>query len=205
LSTEKFLETSQEICVFVLQKKLCLNHEYKLWFNDIILFKQNEDIVKINKLKENTTTLSALGCKLNIGTVVWNECKQELTNDNSKTLLIYSGDIKNNVLDIQRYSNSLKKNYINKTGCNDTVILVNRGYGTGKYNFNYCFIDTNDPILTNGYLVENHCIVIHSDEQTLKTILNSFENKRTKQFIDLVFSNNAINIHEFLHIFPIFI
>jgi hypothetical protein len=205
LSNEKFIETSQEICVFIIQKKLSLNQDYKIWFNDIVLFKQNEHIVKINKLKENTTTLNALGCKLNIGTVVWNECKQELTNDNSKPLLIYSGDIKNNILDIQGYNNSLKKNYINKTGCNDTVILVNRGYGTGKYNFNYCFIDSNDPKLKNGYLVENHCIVIHSNEQTLKIIIHSFKNKKTKEFIDLVFSNNAINIHEFLYIFPIFV
>ena len=158
----------------------------------------------IIELKENSTTIHKLGCKLNVGKVVWNEVKNNLTDDSNYPLLIYNSDFKNNRLDIQTYKDKLKKNYITKQGSTDTVLLVNRGYGTGKYNFNYCLIEKDNPLIKNGYLIENHCIIINGKMPTLKLIINSFENKKTKEFINLVFSNNAINIEEFLHILPIY-
>ena len=199
-SNEKFLDTSQEICVFIIQKTdgtgdFCIN------FDEIVLFKPKEEIVIIKQLKEGSTTLHQLGCTLNIGNIVWNQCKPELTNDPSKTLLIYSSDFKNNVLEIQSYKNVDKKNYINKKGSTSTVLLVNRGYGTGGYSLNYCLVELYDL----EFLVENHCIVIHSkDKSVFQMIIDSFENEKTKEFIDIVFSNNAINIEEFLHLLPIY-
>ena len=203
ITTEKFLETSQEICVFIIQRSPKKSQDFCCEFGHIVLFKPKLDVLKINVLKENTTTLSALGCTMNIGKIVWNQCKADLTDDASKPVLIYSSDIKNNKLEIQEYRETSKKNYINKKGSTDKVLLVNRGYGT-KYTLNYCLIDPeNDPQLANGYLVENHCIVIYSRDYP--TIINSFKNEKTKQFIDLVFSNNAINIEEFLYVLPIFL
>jgi adenine-specific DNA-methyltransferase len=198
-SSEKFLETAQEICVFIVQKKQTKNQPFVIHFGEIVVFKPVNEIQKIKKLVLNSTTLSKLGCKLNIGTVVWNECKKDLTDDPTKTLLIYSSDFKNNVLDIQRYREPSKKNYINKQGSTDTVLLVNRGYGT-KYIFNYCLVELNTP-----FLIENHCIVIQANPEILRKIVNSFENTKTKEFIDLVFSNNAINMEELAVIFPIYI
>jgi adenine-specific DNA-methyltransferase len=197
---ERFLETSQEVCIFIIQKSAKINDNFVLNKFNITLFKTQEDIVKIKKLMVNTTTLSQLGCQLNIGTVVWNECKKELTSDTSKTLLVYSGDIKNNKLSIQKYKDPSKKNYINRKGSTDKVILINRGYGAGKYTFNYCLIDPDE--LNGEYLVENHCIVCHSKDPEL--IIKSFNDKRTQQFIELVFSNNAINIQELKNVLPIF-
>ena len=207
VTSDKFLETCQEICIFIIQKSEYKSEDFYLHFDNIVLFKPKDDLVKIKKLIVNSTTLANLGCKLNIGTVVWNQCKNLLTTDESKPLLIYSGDIKDNKLDIQAYRDSLKKNYINKTGFKDKILLVNRGYGTGKYNLNYCIIDPEkDKLLKNGYLVENHCIVIHNETSSLlDKITRSFENPKTKEFIDIIFSNNAINIEEFLYILPIFI
>jgi hypothetical protein len=198
-SKEKFLDTTQEICIFIVQKTPKVNSEFFIHFDEIVLFKPSCEITKIKELKQNSTTLYKLGCTMNIGTVVWNQCKNILTDDTSKTLLIYSGDFKNNVLEIQSYREPAKKNYINKKGSTDTVLLVNRGYGTGKYNLNYCLVEN------KNFLVENHCIVIHSENKEIfQTIINSFENKKTKEFIDIVFSNNAINIEEFLCVLPIF-
>ena len=200
ISTEKFLETAQEICVFIIQKCPNVNSDFFIHFDEVVLFKPKDDLLKIKELKKNSTTLYKLGCTMNIGTVVWNQCKDKLTDDSSKTLLIYSGDIKNNVLDIQTYRDDSKKNYINKKGSTDTVLLVNRGYGTGKYTLNYCLVK--DTL----FLAENHCIVIHSEDiSVFQTIMDSFKNKKTKEFIDIVFSNNAINITEFLNVLPIFI
>ena len=207
-TSEKFLETSQEVCVFIIQKCKCKcknNERFIVNFEEIFLFKPEKECSEIKKLKSNSTNLFNLGCKMNIGNIVWNQCKKELTDDNTKPLLIYSSNIKNNCLEIMNYANTSKKNYINKQGSKETVLLVNRGYGTGKYNLNYCLIDENDFLVSQGYLVENHCIVIHSkDPSVFQVILKSFENKKTKEFIDLVFSNNAINLEEFLYILPIF-
>ena len=199
ISNEKFLDTAQEICVFIIQKCKAVT-DFFITFDDIVLFKPKDSIVKIKQLKQNSTTLFKLGCSMNIGTVVWNQNKEYLTNNVKDTLLIYSGDIKNNILDIQNYNDLSKKNYINKKGSTDTVLLVNRGYGTGKYTLNYCLVEN------TNFLAENHCIVIHSkDVSVFQTIINSFNNEKTQEFIDIVFSNNAINITEFLHVLPIFI
>jgi adenine-specific DNA-methyltransferase len=204
ISTEQFLETAQEICVFIVQKSPKKHDHFVLRLGEIVLFKPQSDNVKIQRLLTGTTTLSKLGCKLSIGTVIWNECKRELTNDATKPVLIYSGDIKNNRLVIQKYTDVSKKNYINRTGSTDKVILINRGYGVGKYSFNYCLIDPeNDKALANGYLVENHCIVLHSSDTGL--IMKSFGDKRTQEFISLVFSNNAVNIQEMYFILPVFL
>ena len=202
-SEHKFLDTCQEVCIFIIQKKInTTNSKFCINFNEYLLFKNVNEIEKISILLENTTTLHKLGFTMNIGTVVWNQCKGDLTDDKSKTLLIYSNDIKNNNLDIQKYKNTDKKNYINKKGNNDIKLLVNRGYGTGKYSFNYILIES-----VKDYLVENHLIVIShpsNDKEQFIPIINSFKNEKTHEFINLVFSNNAINIQEFLHILPIY-
>ena len=202
ISSEKLLETCQETCIFIIQKTKIETPEFFIYFNKIILFKPKGGIEKIKYfLNEPTTPISKLGCTMNIGTVVWNQHKDELTTDSSKTLLIYSNDFNDGVLEIQKYSNPSKKNYINTPGSTDTVLLVNRGYGTGKYKLQYCLIDGNVP-----YLVENHCIVIRNTTlDVFQVIINSFKNKKTNEFINTVFSNNAINIEEFLHILPIYL
>ena len=122
--------------------------------------------------------------------------------------MIYSSDIKNKKIEIQRYSNVDKKNYINKEGNNDLVIVINRGYGVGNYKFDYCIIDVD-----YNYLLENHLICIkytkNIDKKELKIlynkILKSFDNEKTQEFIKLYFGNNAINTTELCEILPIYI
>jgi adenine-specific DNA-methyltransferase len=197
ISKDNFLETAQETCTFIVQKTIKTNENFIVEFDDIILFKPPEDIKIIKSLK-GITNLHKLGCTLSIGKIVWNQHKKDLTDDDTKTLLIYNGDFKNNVLEIQKYKDPLKKNYINKKGSTETALLVNRGYGTGKYTLNYCLVEN------KTYLAENHCIVINGDIKTLRLIMKSFENKKTDEFINVVFSNNAINIEEFLYVLPIY-
>ena len=130
-----------------------------------------------------------------------------LTDDNKKTRLIYSSDIKDNKLIIVNYKNDDKKNFIDKKGNNDLLLVVNRGYGKGKYKFNYCLIDIDD-----NYLIENHLIYIKYkfdiSRQELKKLYNkiikSFMNKKTNDFIMIYFGNNAINTTELQYILPIY-
>jgi hypothetical protein len=139
---------------------------------------------------------------------VWNQCKTLLTDDTSKTRLIYSSDIDNNKLIIKKYNNIVKKNFINKPGITRPMIIINRGYGVGEYKFNYCLIDEEKE-----YLIENHliCIECISDLprdkliEEYKKIIISLNDNRTAKFIAIYFGNNAINTTELNNILPIFL
>jgi len=111
---------------------------------------------------------------------------------------------------IKEYSNKDKKNYIDKPGDNSPLLVINRGYGVGSYNFNYCIINEKANIT---YLVENHLICIRHVEaipnkdliKKYKEIIKSFNNKKTGDFIKMYFGNNAINTTELCKILPIYI
>jgi len=200
IDNSRFMETAQPICLFIVEKTPSKLNTFSHFFGDILVFKPEKDIVLIKELSQGSTTISQLGCTMNVGNIVWNQCKKDLTDDSTKTRLIYSGDFKNNVLELPQHKDPSKKHFINKKGSQEKVLLVNRGYGTGKYHLNYCIVEG------LNYLVENHCMVISSKDHTVfEKIIKSFENPKTKQFIDLVFSNNAINIEEFMNVVPIFI
>ena len=157
---------------------------------------------------QNARSLWDLGFKVSVGTVVWNQCKDILTDDASQTRLIYSSDIVENTLSPKKYSNAEKKNFITKAGLTRPMIVVNRGYGVGDYKFNYCLIDQQTP-----FLIENHLICIEAREDTLlradligkyKKIIQSLTDKKTTEFIGLYFGNNAINTTELNHLLPIY-
>ena len=154
------------------------------------------------KQRENTNS------PVSVGKVVWNQCKPILTDDEKKTRLIYSSDIVDGELSMKEYTNPQKKNYIDKPGINKPMMILNRGYGIGNYVFNYCILDGNMT-----YLIENHLICIEYKKKLAKSklmglfnkIAESFENEKTKKFVNLYFGNSAINTTELAHILPIYL
>lgn len=206
---DKYIDTQQDTIIFIVQRlKKPDNSDFSFNIDKFVIFGPKDNILKIKDLYKDSSTLSKLNFKVSVGNVVWNQCKSILTDDKSKTLLIYSSDIKDNKLIVQKYSNIMKKNYIDKEGIDTPTLLVNRGYGKGKYKFNYCLIEGDFK-----YLIENHLINISyngdiSKEELIeyyKKIIKSFENERTKMFIELYFKNNAINTTELEYILPIYI
>ena len=203
----KFIDTEQETITLIIQKKKGDNNEYVLIKDDIVLFNTPEKIILLKEYYQDSTTLKHLGFEAKVGTVVWNQVKNKLTNDNSNTLLIYSSDIKNNKLSIQKYKNEAKKNYIQQKGTTELMLVINRGYGNAKYNFTYCLLD-----MEKEYLVENHLLCIKSKQKIEKKalrekynkIIKSMNNEKTKKFIGLYFGNNAINTTELNEILPIY-
>jgi predicted RNA methylase len=201
-----YIDTEQETCSIIIQnsRNTGKNSNYAIMFGKNTIFNYNID--KLQKLVDNSTTLDDMGFEVNVGKVVWNQVKPLLT-DEKKTLLIYSGDISGNKLEPKKYSSVEKKNYINKKGIIEVMLVVNRGYGKGKYKFNYCLIDTKEE-----YLVENHLICIRHKYEIEKEdllelygkIIKSFNDDRTEQFINYYFVNNAINTSELQNILPIF-
>lgn len=207
---DNYLETKQEtIIVFIKNKKPIEKYEYSFKINNNVIFGSKEDIENIKGLYNNSTTLKNLGFNITVGNIVWNQVKNLLTDDNNNTRLIYSSDIENGNLVVKKYKNTEKKNYINKKGYKDIILVINRGYGVGKYNFNYAII--NDK---KEYLIENHLLVVKynksqeiTDDELIKKyekIINSFQNIKTSNFIDIYFGNNAINSNELLNILPIY-
>jgi tRNA1(Val) A37 N6-methylase TrmN6 len=204
---DKYLETQQDTVIFILRKQSEIDNSKFVWKNKYTIFSTHDKIEKMTQLCYNSKSLVELGYKVSVGNVVWNQHKPILTDDNTKTLLIYSSNIENKTLVMKKYSNTEKKNYIDKQGTTRPMIVINRGYGVGEYKFNYCLIDIPTP-----YLVENHLICIEcigdKPRETMieeyKKILASLEDTRTTEFIDLYFENSAINTTEMNNVLPIY-
>jgi hypothetical protein len=205
---DKYLDTQQETILFMVKKQQTVNNDdFILKFQEYTIFSTKRNTQKIKDLTLNSKTLDELGFFVNVGNIVWNQHKDILTDDTTKTRLIYSSDIKNNSLIKKDYSNKEKKNFINKQGIKDVLLVVNRGYGVGEYNFDYCIINEEFE-----YLVENHLICVKYKESIekdrlcnmYKMIISSLNDERTKEFIKLYFGNNSINTTELNYILPIY-
>ena len=97
------------------------------------------------------------------------------------------------------------------------MIVLNRGYGVGEYQFDYCLV-TPEIIGSASYLVENHLICIKADtavsgvagggggimDAGFQRVLRSFRDPRTREFIECYFGNSAINTTELNHMLPIY-
>ena len=202
----KYIDTQQETIIFIVRKQSIIdNSTHVLLKAGYTIFSHN--ITELYNLYKNSTSLSDLDFKVNVGNVVWNQCKDILTNDSTHTRLIYSSDIIDNKLSMKSYKNIEKQNYINKPGFNNPVLVVNRGYGSGAYKLSYCLIDGESE-----YLIENHliCIIYNKqiDKEALLAIYNkiivSLNDSRTTDFMKLYCGNNAINTTELNHILPIY-
>jgi len=209
-SNEKYIETGQDTIVLIIQKrkKRTINIKYVLKFGENTIFNTKEGIKKLKEYYKDATTLKNMKFEVKVGTVVWNQVKDKLTDDNTNTRLVYSSDIVDNELSIKEYKNPAKKNFIEQEGSTDLLLVVNRGYGKGKYKFSYCLIDTEKE-----YLIENHLICIKSLEELERNLLlekynliiNSLKSEKTKSFIELYCGNNALNTKELAEVVPIYI
>lgn len=209
---DNYIETKQETIIFIILKNEKVNNtKYVLEKNNLSIYGIEKDILELKELYKNSKSLKELNFFAKVGNIVWNENKSILTDDENKTRLIYSSDIKNKELIFQKYKNKEKKNFINKKGINKMCLLLNRGYGVGNYKFEFCIMNENEEI---DYLVENHliCIYYNNDDKIKKKDLlmkykmlsKSLKNEKTKKFIELYFGNNAINITELNNILPFY-
>ena len=207
---DSYIDTQQDTIILIIQNvKPVDNDAFNIHISDYTIFGTKENITMLKTLYKHSTTLFDLGFNVSVGNVVWNQCKSILTDNSKETRLIYSSDITNNTLSMKSYSNKAKKNYIKKEGNNIPLLVINRGYGMGAYDFNYCIINEHDNIY---YLIENHLICIKyckslSKKELIKKykqIIHSFKNEKTKDFIRMYFGNNAINTTELCKILPIY-
>jgi len=214
---DKYLETQQETVLFIVAKSgenmagsvadIERNRRFVLEIGSFTIFNTEERMKELKKLFVGSRSLKELGFNVRVGKVVWNQVKNLLTDDGMKTRLIYSSDIVDNMLSMKKYKNIAKKNYINKKGRTGLLLVVNRGYGKGKYKFSYCLCN-----MEKEYLIENHLICVEREDlgekdelqERYEKIMRSLENEKTKRFVELYFGNNAINTTELNFILPIY-
>jgi SAM-dependent methyltransferase len=204
-TNDQFLETEQGTIGIIISNKPSTNSNYYINFNGIIVFTPNK--TRLEQLLEGTTTLKKMGCKVKTGTIVWNQVKNLLTDDQSKTLLIYNSNLNNGELELKNFKNDEKKQYIDKEGKNEPILVVNRGHGNSTYKLDWLFIDG-----SYKYLIENHLNMIQvpnkSNEERniiIEKIITSYQNPNTQEFIDIFLGNNGLSKTELEDIFPIYL
>lgn len=205
-----FIDTEQSTFGLVIQKTetsiydLC---HYSIKINNNFIFTPNAEL--LHSYFENSTTLKQLGLAVKTGTIVWNEKKELLTDDNNHTILLYNSNITNdNQVKLTNFKNVEKGQYIMEEGNTEPIIVVNRGNGNASYNFKYSLIYDLKP-----YLVENHLNIIYSPEKKetneliniYRIIIHSFENPKTLSFIEMFFGNNGLSKTELETVLPIYL
>lgn len=208
-SLNDFIDTEQSTFGLVIQKNTAeAEHsecKYSMLFNGNFMFTNNSN--ELREIFQGATTIEKMGLKVRTGQVVWNEVKDELTDNDANTVLIYNTNIsKDNKLELKKFKNDQKGQYINRDGRSDPVLVVNRGNGNSAYKLNYAVISK------CSFLVENHLNEIYAPEgmnseqalETYKKIIRSFENPKTKKFIKMFLGNNGLSKTELETIFPIY-
>ena len=208
-SLNDFIDTDQSTFGLVLQKNTAevepTECKYSMLFNGNFMFTNNSS--ELREIFEGATTIEKMGLKVRTGQVVWNEVKDELTNNEADAVLIYNTNIsKDNKLELKKFKNDQKGQYINRDGRSDPVLVVNRGNGNSAYKLNYAVISE------CSFLVENHLNEIYAPEEMnseqalkmYKKIIRSFENPKTKKFIKMFLGNNGLSKTELETIFPIY-
>ena len=206
---DEFIDTDQATFGLILRKldKEIIGEEcpYSIKLNGNFIFAS--DSLQLKQLFEGSKTLEQLGLKVRTGNIVWNEHKDELTDNEEDTLLIYNTNIsKDNKLEIKKFKNEEKGQYIKKDGRIDPILVVNRGNGNSAYKLNYLIVDK------GPYLIENHLNEIYSPKKMNKNelidvyekIITSFKNPKTQEFIRLFLGNNGLSKTELETIFPIY-
>lgn len=211
----KYIDTAQDTIVLIVQKrdgaggvgteKATATYVFEKHGMTIL----SDNVPRLIRLYSGSQSLAELHFNVHVGTVVWNQCKTILTDDASKTRLIYSSNIEDCAFVHKTYKNAEKKAFIDKLGIQAPMIVLNRGYGVGEYQFDYCLI-TPDVVGCESYLVENHliCITAAGDGGDASTgfqrVMRSFRDPRTREFIECYFGNSAINTTELNHMLPIY-
>lgn len=208
----KFIDTQQSTFGIILKREsnnkiLSVECNYSIKFNDNFMF--TNDSIMLRSLFECSTTLSQLGLNVRTGNIVWNQHKDELTDDENETVLIYNTNLtKEHTIDLKSFKNEEKHQYIKKDGRIDPVLVVNRGNGNSAYKLNYALVSNIGP-----YLIENHLNEIYSSKKIKKEeliklfnkIIQSFENPKTQIFITTFLGNNGLSKTELETIFPIYL
>jgi len=160
--------------------------------------------LELTKLLAKSRTLADLGFEVRTGDVVWNQVKDKLKD--TGTLLIYSSNLQNGVVDLTRPLKPPKTQYVDGFGrppLSGRTILINRGYGNTTYTLSGAIADYPE------YYAENHINVIKpltpDAEAKIDAVYASLQDPRTAMFIQMFVGNGALSKTELETCLPIWI
>lgn len=106
----KFIETQQATIGIIFRKEaqaIVGSCPFSVKFGANYVFTENA--ANIHAILAGSTTLAQMGIRVKTGTIVWNEHKAVITDDTSKTLLIYNTNVaKTNQVVVQTFANEEK-------------------------------------------------------------------------------------------------
>jgi adenine-specific DNA-methyltransferase len=202
-SVDDFIDTKQSTFGLIIQKANPQEkNPFVLKFDGQYIFTESSE--KLNNCLVGSTTLKKLGYSVKTGTIVWNQHKNRLTHDNTRTFLIYNTNIaKNNRIQEKTFPNEEKKQFIEVDGVNEPCIVVNRGNGNTSYKLTYAFVDGSRP-----YLIENHLnriIYTGKGKADYQQLIRSFQDKRTNEFLRSFNGNGGLSKTELETMLPIYL
>lgn len=197
-----FYDTNQDTMLIIIQKnKINDDYIFKSKNNNIYISPYYKELYDITN---KTCTIADLGLGVKTGNIVWNQVKDNLS-DEEGTLLIYSSNINNCELNIDNLHGKERKQYIKditKLPLSGPHILVERGYGN-SFSFNNVLVDLDE------FYAENHINVIYpkspENKDNLIRVVESFKDERSKMFIKLFLGNGSITSTDLETLVPIFI
>jgi len=200
LNKPGFFETGQETMLMVLQNNK--QHDNFVFRAPNGLAYLSPYYKELDALIKDRKTLKELGFGVKTGNVVWNQVKENLSDEPGK-LLVYSSNLVGGELVVglkggerKQYVKDLKKPTI--TG---PVILVDRGYGN-TFKFNAVLVTEKD------FYAENHVNVIYplsgGSAETLERVMASFSDPRTAEFVKLFVGNGTLSSSDIATNLPIY-
>jgi hypothetical protein len=113
--------------------------KFSVKFGDNYIFTENSDTIKA--VLSGSTTFAKMGISVKTGTVVWNQHKGILTDDSTKTLLIYNTNVaKTNTVVAQSFANDEKKQYILMDGATEPIICGWKASLLGREPLEYDYV-----------------------------------------------------------------
>lgn len=200
-NTELFEGADQPVMIMILKKGNNKN-DYVFQKGSVTIFSEKASYLK-NQFKDKKS-LDELGFTVKTGSLVWNKNKGKLTNNPSKTLVVYSHNITEDGLQLKT-NKSEKKQYVDiKNGKvnHGPAILVNRVVGKpGSGNIRAIKMPENKQ-----FVAENHVNVIKPTDKAkidLNEVLKQLNNSENVELLQSITGNSQLSKTELQEIFPI--
>jgi adenine-specific DNA-methyltransferase len=211
LNSDNFEDALQQTMIFIVQKTNINDGKFIIKLGNTSIF--NEQYIKYNNEIKNKKYIIDLDCTVKTGSVVWNQCKDFLTND--KTSIIKDNISKNNIVliyprnlnskenKISLSTHEKKKQYLDsskykKPLTKSPVIAINRIIGVKDITLNPILIETGE------YCFENHINIISGELTNLKKIYESLKKPETINFIKNIIGNTQLSKTELETMIPLF-
>lgn len=197
LADATFFDTQQQTCLFICQRRTPVTPAPYIFRNTYI----TPAAAALTALCAGSTTITALGCAVKTGDVVWNQHREKLFATQG-VLVLYANNIKDGQLQIGDPGKG-KGQYIRGFGrpvVEGPALLIARGYGNTTYALNFARV----PAGTSFY-GENHVNVITGPVAALDLITASLLDSRTAEFITMFVGNGALSKSEIAGVLPVWV